>query len=76
MPVCAGKDFAECRALNFNTLSAILCAGKVFWLALSSHEEIIFPTDLARDSDSATVFLAYPLEALASMSKRNVRDLS
>jgi hypothetical protein len=27
-------------------------------------EEITFPPELARDADAATVFLAYPLEAM------------
>ncbi|CAE7780195.1 Lrguk, partial [Symbiodinium necroappetens] len=36
--------------------------------------EIIFPTDLARDSDSATVFLAYPLEVVDDASALQIMD--
>ena len=33
------------------------------------HEEITFPPELARDADAATVFLAYPLEAMVTWRK-------
>lgn len=50
----------------------LVAAGLVERLPWSSRQrnhcaqEITFPAELARDADSATVFLAYPLEAIDS----------
>ncbi|CAE7271649.1 ALG9 [Symbiodinium pilosum] len=43
-------------------------------LAKILPNEIIFPTDLARDSDSATVFLAYPLEVVDDAAALQIMD--